>query len=348
MSSHAASRLREHTNCIAQVMRPKVLSCRSSLGGIATSILLGPGDLSRPVVVEPEERPGWCRVFLRFHFRKHLHASHLDYPITSNITGPVRILGWQCLLLVNVLLMGVCLSALPSCANPPPPSRETPLSQQPQVLFPQILDLSPARGSFPRAAYTKWGGIGGTQVRPAPASALILAAVLPSISTLPLELGNRESADDQYIYDAMVTSCVFSGCAQTAPLSERHSGVVSVNTWDCSVALTRGARGVTLHCKPPRCLNQWPWSCAAVMWSLVRNPVGKATPAWDIRRSNTSCVIRCVIRCTVRPRPAPAAPAERMAMRLMAGHLPVPPLVPPPLPPSRNMIGRAGGAGKPS
>ena len=141
-------------------MRPKVLSCHSSFGIIATSSFLGSNDLSRPAVVEQQQHRGCCDVFLRFHFRKHLHASHLDYPITSNITGPVRILGWQCLLLVNVTLMGVRLSALTPSANPfppPPLSRATSRSQQQQVLFPQISGLSPALGAFPRAAYTKAG-----------------------------------------------------------------------------------------------------------------------------------------------------------------------------------------------
>ena len=93
-------------------IRPNMPSCCSRIGAVGTSCFLGDGDLARPVVVEPEkERVSVFKVFLNFHFRQHFHLSHLDYPITSNILGPVRILGWQCLLLVNVLLMGVWFSA---------------------------------------------------------------------------------------------------------------------------------------------------------------------------------------------------------------------------------------------
>ena len=68
-----------------------------------------------------------------------------------------------------------------------------------------------------------------------------LVAALEPIFTpsFPLEVETGEPPDDQYIHDAMVTSCVFSRCGQTTPLSEQQE-VLSPSNFGCLLLLSQG------------------------------------------------------------------------------------------------------------
>ena len=87
--------------------RPKILSCRSSLPGIATSLLLLPGDGEAQPAVAAAPPKTILQSFQDFTLRRHFHASHLEYPPTSNLQGFVRLFGWQCVILMTVLCGGI-------------------------------------------------------------------------------------------------------------------------------------------------------------------------------------------------------------------------------------------------
>ena len=71
------------------------VSPSAGAGGAAvrTAALLPPDvELRAPALSPPEGKTMW-HFCMRLGLRKHAYVSYLDYPVTSNITGPVRVLG---------------------------------------------------------------------------------------------------------------------------------------------------------------------------------------------------------------------------------------------------------------